>query len=92
MEDLRELAEEIKITVDAFNKMRIRYNLLHKEWVKSIYEEDFRLAKAIRRDLDKVDVIYNNYHLELLKYKAYLNKVNTSEKYIVITGAGYFQV
>lgn len=90
MDNMDELVAEIKGVVEAFNRLRLKYNLIHSEWVKAVKESDFRLARLIMKDMERIEVPYHNHHLQLINYKAYLRKVNKPEKYIAITGAGYF--
>ena len=90
MDRREEMIEQVRQVLELFNQSRKRYNILHKEWIKAVNNQRWEASKIIRKEMNKVDLLYETYHMELLSWKVQLNRINTAEKYIVITGAGYY--
>lgn len=88
--DLEEMKEKVRQILELFNHSRKRYNLLHNEWIKAVNNQRWEASKILRKEMEKVNVLYETYHVELLAWKVELSKINTTEKYVVITGAGYY--
>ena len=88
--DVEEMTEKVRQILELFNQSRKRYNVLHKEWIKAINNQRWEASKILRKEMEKVNLIYESYHVELLVWKVELSKINTPEKYVVITGAGYY--
>lgn len=88
--DIEEMTEKVRQILELFNQSRKRYNVLHKEWIKAINNQRWEASKILRKEMEKVNLIYESYHVELLVWKVELSKINTPEKYVVITGAGYY--
>ena len=84
------MAEKVRQILVLFNQARKKYNTLHKEWLKAIDNERWEASKIIRKEMYKVNTIYESHHVELLLWKVHLSRINTPEKYIIITGAGYY--
>jgi len=82
--------EQVRQKLNSFNKLRTKYNFLHNEWKKSILAGNWEAVKILFKEMNNVDIVYTKIHLELLNYKVLLNRVNTKDKYAIITGAGYY--
>ena len=90
MDERTRVRETARQVLELFNESRKKYNHLHKEWIKSVCNGRWEASKILRKEMDKVYQVYETYHMELLAWKIHLNKINTSEKYLIITGAGYY--
>ena len=88
--NIEKVVEQTRQKLNSFNDLRKKYNTMHREWQKAVLRGNWEAVEILSREMKSVDVLYEKIHLELLNYKVLLNKVNTKNKYAVITGAGYY--